>query len=107
MRKSFFEIYREFGHAPSKRFPIPDLEHGAVAGQIFQSGNMIFTQGMSRVVVVTGDTSVGLSTLITKAIVSQSLCLLALNLFRHASFICPEPKSVVYALQMLSPPSLY
>jgi hypothetical protein len=64
--KNFFEIYRKFGHAPSKRFPSPDLEHSAVAGQISQSGNMIFTQGIARVMVVTEDASVGLSKLITK-----------------------------------------
>jgi len=42
---------------------------------------MIFTQGISRVVVVTGDKSVGLSTLITEAILSQLLCLLTLIYF--------------------------
>jgi hypothetical protein len=78
-RKNFFEIYRKFGHAPSRRFPSPDLERSAVAGQVCQSGNMIFTQGISLVVVVTGDTFVGLATLITKAIISLSLCLLALT----------------------------
>jgi hypothetical protein len=27
-RKNFFEIYKQFGHAPSKRFDIPGLGHG-------------------------------------------------------------------------------
>jgi hypothetical protein len=42
---------------------------------------MVAKQGISRAVVVTGYTIIGLSTLIAKVIVSQSL-------IRQASFIC-------------------
>jgi len=49
-----------------------------VAGQFSQLKKMTSTQGISCVVVVTGDTNIGLLTLITKVIVSQSQCSLAL-----------------------------
>jgi len=42
---------------------------GGAVGQISQTGNMTSTPGISRVL-VTGDTSVGLSTLITEVNVS-------------------------------------
>jgi hypothetical protein len=29
-RQNFFEIYRKFGHTPSKRFPTPVLEYPTV-----------------------------------------------------------------------------
>jgi hypothetical protein len=49
-----------------------------VASQISQTENMTTNHGISRVVVVTGDRFVGLSTLITKVTLSRSSCLLAL-----------------------------
>ena len=52
-----------------------------VAGQISQSLNMTCTRNIHGVVVVTADTNVGILTLITKVIVSQSHCLLALTYF--------------------------
>jgi hypothetical protein len=31
-RKDFYEVYRQFGHAPSYRFGSPDLANGSVYG---------------------------------------------------------------------------
>ena len=89
-RKNFFVINRQVGHTPSKRFASPDLEHSAVAGQTSQTGNMISTEGVSRVVKVTGGASVGLLTLIAEATVSQSLCLSALTYFAMRTLRAPN-----------------
>jgi len=56
---------------------------------------MTAKQGISRVVVVTGDTTVGLSTLIAKVIVSYSLIHLV-------SFICQNQRQLPTALKVLS-----
>jgi hypothetical protein len=65
----------------------------AVAGQISRTGNMTLTQGIS-LVLVTGDASVGLSTLITEVTISHIQCLLALTLF--GSYELYLPKTVSY-----------
>ena len=51
--------------------------------------------GISRVL-VTGDTSVGLSTLITEVTVSHSQCLLALTLFGSYELYLTKTNSAMY-----------
>jgi len=53
------------------------------------------TRGISRVL-VTGDTMVGLSTLITEVTVSHLQCLLALTLFGSYELYLPKTKSTTY-----------
>jgi len=66
-----------------------------VAGQISQTGNVTTTPGISRVL-VTGDTSVGLSTLITEVTVSYLQCLLALTLFGSYELYLTKTNSAMY-----------
>jgi hypothetical protein len=65
----------------------------AVTGQISRTGNMTPTQGIS-LVLVTGDTSAGLSTLITEVTESQLHCFSTYLV--HTSFTCQKTKSAMY-----------
>lgn len=76
-----------------------------VASQISQSRNVTSTQGISHVVVVvTGYTNVGLSTLNTKVTVYQSQCLLALTYFIMQSLSLRNQSQLCMVLKVLSAP---
>jgi predicted ATP-dependent serine protease len=72
-----------------------------VAGQISQSVNITSTHVTSRVV-VTGDTTVGVSTLITRVTASQSQWLLAL-IYVSCELYLLKISYLCMALKVLSP----
>jgi hypothetical protein len=73
-----------------------------VAGQISQSVNMTSTHVILRVV-VTRDTTVDLSTLITRVTVSQSQCLLALTYVSCELYLLKKQSHLCLAVNALSP----
>jgi hypothetical protein len=75
------------------------------AGQISQTGNMTSIHGMSRVL-VTGDTSVGLSTLITEVTVSQFTVFVSSYFVWCIWALRANNKVICTALQILSPAPL-
>jgi hypothetical protein len=72
-----------------------------VAGQISQSVNMTSTHVISRVV-VTRDTTLGPSTLITRVTLSQSQCLLALIYVSCELYLLKEQSQLCMAVNILS-----
>ena len=96
-----FQLSTLFSNTLSLSFSLGVREKfRTVASQISQTANTTLTNGISLVVVYTGDRIVGLSTLITKVTVSLSMCLL--ELIRYASLICPKTTITSTALLNLS-----
>ena len=96
-----FQLSTLFSNTLSLSFSLGVREKfRTVASQISQTANTTLANGISLVVVYTGDRIVGLSTLITKVTVSLSMCLL--ELIRYASLICPKTTITSTALLNLS-----